>query len=803
MRTPIRALACGLWALLGLVADTFAAAAPVGEDAVPEPARCQPLSLHREEGQLWLRAGALSARVGLRELDLAVEVAGEPRLLGLELSVELNGRRLRAQTVERHVLAADSVELHGWLSRDDALGYVLRLQLLPDGAGLAAYASAFDRQLGHPTGDGWDPRWAQRRLGQFELRLRSATTPQAQRLLQRSAYSGGDPERDPVIETRAGAGSPVWEIDAPTPGALRLRHAVDDSGATWLRLRPRRSGTFELSLLQTPLGSPYPAANRLPVRLKHVDGVDEWTLDQGQPRLPLGRFRLDAESYLQIAAAGEEGDIAVFEALELVDAEGQRERLGARRIDGRVATAEGMALWIPGFWRKAPIEAGAEGDALYWRGLLQPQALGGGAGVSLDFGLAFDSTCTLEQSFQTLLEAPPLRQWPQSWLALDGMTVDDPRHARLLQQLPEVLEAQADWLQAYGWRQHGDYPVGPGYFQKGEPQEDYSGLQYDLGTGLLLAWLQSGDPRLWRLARAAARSALDTQVVKFEPYAQKRSGAGLRKGMCPVEAQPGCREPIPEYNYHARALLLYAALSGEAWPREVAQMQIDNSAYFAHTRQPWLLDSARPLAWTLRNLVYGARAFPQGTRFNGSRESGYPRMAVSTPYASLLRTLMDALLDRVDALQGLPPEQPVWQGQLVEGLILAADSGLLTPAQAEHARAAALQAVQQFRSRDLRRLDGGWQIRYSHFGDDFVPADTYGALWLTPMVWAWQQSGRPEDPELFAFRDWLLDIHLRNRPSDPGAIDLRSARALSVWLSFPAWGLQQLHAAEAAPRSAP
>ncbi|MCG6118445.1 MAG: hypothetical protein MEQ07_09670 [Aquimonas sp.] len=739
-------------------------------------------------------AGRIGGRIGLRQFALELRVNGEPVVQSAAVELDFKGRRHRLDRVESHLLGEDWIELRGWVSREESLAWALRLQLHPQQAAVGAWFSVFDRHMGHPTDAQWHRRWNDRTLGPVEFRFEAPTIKGGQRLLQTSAMSGGRPGMDPEIHTAAVAGFVHWEIQRQPDGLLQLEHAVDASGNSHVEILPRREGRYRLALHQRPLGSPYPAANRLSVRIEHAEGSEEVVVDQGRPRNPLGEFALDSDSRVRLIARDDEGDTAVFGELELIDADGRSERIGVRRHAGRVAEAGGLGLQIPEFWQKHPIEAGTRPGALYWRGVLEPTRLAGGAGFSLDFGLELDRACAGEGAADWLAQ-PRARALPDGLHPIDAVMVERADYRQLLGQLPDLLQGSSEWLNGYGWKSWGDYLVGGTYFARGVPHQDWSGLQYDLGTGLLLAWLHTGDPALWQRARAAIRNTVDTQVAKYEPYTQKRSGAGLRKGACPLDYTHYCQEPIPEYNYHARALLLWAELSGEAYPREVAQMVIDNSAYFAHTRTDWLLGSSRPMAWTLRNLVYGAGHFPEGTRYNGTRESGWPQMPVGSRYETLLRSLLERYLPRLESEGGLPPDQPVWQGQVVEGLVLAADSGLLPEALAERTRAAALAAVHRFRSQQLRRQGNGWQMLYVAQPPEWTAADPYLGLWLTPMVWAWEQAGRPADPELAAAADWLLQIYLENRSSDPGSFSLRSPRMFSTLTSFPLYGLQRLHEA--------
>lgn len=776
--------------LLAIVVG-LAAVPAVADDRTDAP---QALRLVVDGEVLRVATGELEATIGLRDFSVAVDAGKERRLESMQVEVDVGGRTLRITRVDEHQHGPDWVELRGWVDRDQALGYVLRLQFFAQRKAVGAWLSVFDRQVGHPTSDRWDRYWQSRRFGPVAVRLAVPGNGLQEHVVHRTSFDGGRPGIDPEFDAQVGAGLAAWSSRPVEDGSVQLEHAVDGSGGTRLVVRPRREGRFRLALLQEPLFNPYPAANALPILVRHAGGETRVVVDQALRRNPLGEFELGLDSEVVVEAAGGEGDIAVFGALELADGNAVH-RVAARRRGGEVLRSRRFALWIPDFWRKHPIEARSEMDALAWRGVLEPALLLGGSGFSLDFALDLEADRKQAPSLERLAGAPVRRTLPEWWSPLDGVVTGSPAYRSLLGKVGEALRGSGDLLDSHGWRDAGDYEIGPSYIAEGEAYRDWAGLQYDLGTGLLLEWLHTGDEALWQRIRIAARSSLDTQVAKFEPYNQKRSGAGLRKGTCSTAQATLCREPIPEYNYHARFLLLYGHLADEAWPREVARMQIDNSAYFARTRTPWLLRSSRPLAWAIRNLVYGARLFPEGTRYNGQREYGYPAMPVGTSYSTLLRELLLQIVPMIESAGHLPEEQPVWQGQVVESLAIAAESGLLDDALAARTAAAARLAAAHFLRESLRREGGRFRMKYSESPEEWVDADAYAGLWLTPLAWAAQPEGPVQLARVEELARWMVGRY----NAEDAQFNVANPRGYSAVLSFPVYGFDRLHRSAAAP----
>jgi hypothetical protein len=353
---------------------------------------------------------------------------------------------------------------------------------------------------------------------------------------------------------------------------------------------------------------------------------------------------------------------------------------------------------------------------------------------------------------QVLLYAPPPRKLPPWVHPVDGSLAGGEfggRYDRLLrlfaQRHTEDLESQ----DSFGWRNWGDYQIGTSYINGGQRYEDWANLQYDLPFGLLLAWLRTGDPTLWRYGQASVRHLMDIDLVKFSPYGDKLNGLVYRKGEMARPNSHVSSEPIVDQAFAFRSLLLYHALTGEAWARDLAKQSIERLAWYA-ARGSFIEWGDRPLAWMLRGVLAGAQ------HFRG--ESSYD-------FAHLADTIVDGIMRFYRKYGQLPGIQPVWQGQLVEGLIQYYELTHRLDVRdviISHARYLVSQALR-------RRSDGEFEYLYC-FGKhgrvtegcataEWSSEYNYGLLWLSSIAYAYSLT---KDPALArAARDIFAQAEAR------------------------------------------
>ncbi|MEM8497287.1 MAG: hypothetical protein AAF542_04635 [Pseudomonadota bacterium] len=701
----------------------------------------------------------------------------------INATLVFNGNPISIGRPESYSTGPNWIEQQGWFDQASNLWYVARFQFWDDAPFVQLTMSLTDRHDDHATEAHWDNLWQQRSIENLRIIVEGNTDLVAQSITQENAFSGGNLQTGSRIEEVANASEVHWRQTATADGRIQLEHSRDNSRQTYLRIHPRMTGQYNLSLHQLPLFSPYPAANAVEVEIHHSNGIDRQTVDQGFASNALGSFILDADSFVQVIATGEEGDRVVFERLELVDMDGTVSQVSATRLDDDVISAEPLGLVVRDFWKKFPISASTSNQFMVMQGIEEPVDIVGGVGFTFDIGINADVNSGSNAELAQRIRATPEVSFPDWWTELDGRIVDSDAYRQLLDRGADVIRQNDETSGNYGLMNWGDYQIGISFIADGERYEDWGALQYDLGLGLLNAWAQTGNAYFYDRAHAAVRSSMDIQVAKFEPYSQKRSGAGIRKGQC-AERFHWCQENIPEFNYHSRSLLLFSHLTGEQWPRQIAKMVIDNSAYFSLTRRPWTLDHPRILGWSLRNLYYGAVDFPQGTEYSETQEVGFLSLPRGTAYRELLVDLVQATVGTIEAGGRVQGEQPVWAGQVIEGLIIAVESDLLDAALQARTRAAIDIAVSHFLENHLRRnAAGDYEMMYAISDSEWRGAASYGWFWINNLAWASENLDASYAVGFNAFYDWLYDS-FRN---GTGA---QSTRAWSGALGFSAYAAQ-------------
>ena len=753
------------------------------EYATPYSDRQEPVDIVETDREFIVESGGITFRLSKTSFNLIAEKDGVKLAKNMNSTVRLNGQRLSVEAPVESASGTNWVEFRGWFSKENNLWYIARFRFWPDLPFVHLSFSLTDRHDDHPTEAVWDPLWSQREIRYFNISVGGLPVHDIKTVMQYNAFSGGEHKVDPRIIERTAEGETHWRQVPDAEGNIQLIHWAENSGKTYLHLKPMKTGNYSLMLRQKPLDSPYPAANAVKVIINHVNGRDIVIVDQGLSENPLGNYTLDDQSSVRILAKShDDSDRIVFGSLELRDSTGDTDSISAHRVTDNVLDTGRIGLVVKDFWKQFPILTKATGRSMIVSSIRNPVALTGGVGFTLDLGLNFNSESFDTNQLSARMIAAPEPSFPTWWSSLDGVITGHQAYTNLMAKTHGIIHTNDEVSGNYGWQNWGDYQIGDSYFTNGDPTENWGALQYDLGHGLLMSWMQTGDDYLWNRAQAAVRSSMDIHIAKFEPYLQKRSGAGLRKGEC-TSIFHWCQDSIPDFNYHTRSLLLFSHLTGEDWPRDIAHMQIDNSAYFAHTRRQWLIETgSRPLAWALRNLVYGHKVFPQGTLYNESEEYGYDIMSKGTAYADLLRTLTDGLVNAIGDTGHLPGEQPVWQAQILEGLIMAYESGVLGDDLATRTFESIKTSLAYFDNNHIRSLSGNnFEIVYDSDNSEWTNAASYGWFWVNNFAWAGQHINEKYASKAGELIDWLIDTY-----QSP---EYHTTRAWSGVMGFPSYAV--------------
>lgn len=691
------------------------------------------------------------------------------------------------------------LELRGWYSKRDNLWYSTRYQFHPSKPVIQVSFSITDRHDNHPSEAAWDEEFWHKRVIQ-DLRFDFDTIAKHNKysIEQRNAYSGGRNDSFPLILTEANSGPANWGGQYFEDGYFQIVHPRD-RGQSVARIYPRLQGKFQFNLRQRPLLFPYPSAAGVTVNVVS-DGkiVSSEKFDQRHPVNKVnGEYDFDIDDHLEVRTTGdEEGDRIVFAELEIRSKEAAEPiTITASTVPDTVVQSQNFALNIKDFWKKYPIRAETKENKISWIAINEPTFLYGGAGFTLDFALSLDQQAYSGDRLQTLLETAPEPDFPEWWLALDGGPSTDERYLSLLRNSYDLLH-RSDVIDGnYGWKNHGDYQISNSYHnESNQAFIVWAGLQYDLALGTLLSWISTGDARLWNRARASVRNIMDVQITKFHPYHQKQSGAGLRKGDCPVTQSHWCMPAIPEYNYHTRSLLLYSHLTNELWPKEIARMQIDNSAYFALTRTEWTTNHDRIGGWALRNLYYGHALFgDQGTRYLTTPEYDFTPMPAGTSYKKIMGKLVESIVSKIESTGRLGP-QPVWSAQVIEGLIIALENNMLDANLQKRTLKAIETAVNKVAREQISRKDGTWWMVYYDGSDSedgsqepqLSDLNNYGWFWLNSLVWVSKNTPSDHIGLSKNLSNWLLTEFSTNEQT-------RTPRAWSGLMGFPSYALNELN----------
>jgi len=121
-------------------------------------------------------------------------------------------------------------------------------------------------------------------------------------------------------------------------------------------------------------------------------------------------------------------------------------------------------------------------------------------------------------------------------------------------------------------------------------------------------------------------------------------------------------------------------------------------------------------------------------------------MYKGSSYQEILNRLLVSYIEEFEAEGNrLIGNQPVWQGQLVDGLILALESGMVAPELREKLRNVIISAVTNLDREEMRVVEGEYQMVYSrpnekHSSTIWESLENYSFFWLNSFQWVEQQG---------------------------------------------------------------
>jgi hypothetical protein len=315
-----------------------------------------------------------------------------------------------------------------------------------------------------------------------------------------------------------------------------------------------------------------------------------------------------------------------------------------------------------------------------------------------------------------------------------------------------------------GWRNWGDYSQGPGFGGKIGPKEDWGNLQYDLPYAMLLAWIRTGDPRLWEIAQASVRHLMDIDNVSFFPFMDRLNGQTHRKlGEFNRVSSHTSTEPIPDQGFGIRALRLYAALTGERWACDRLKMHVESMALFTNKQRLYYSAlQGRGGIWSLKAHLIGEQEWPDA-RIPDPMDPGHP----STYAERADRIIYDPSLGMMTWFKQhgyFWAYQYVWAGQGVEALIEYADR---RPDRTDM-KPAIITHLKWVLNNRFRMNGNKPEISYAFYEppypagvhlpgvrDGRVPKEVwtsdpnYFAMWMSSIAWGYRET---QDP---LFKTWL------------------------------------------------
>ena len=674
---------------------------------------------------------------------------GRLRLEGGEASADFLGNTSTFGPPNEFLQGSDWVELRGWADESKNLWYVARYRFFDSQPYLHLALSLMDRHEGFATEGPGDDYWRDRTLSNYKVSLHTTDTLDVRYFRQTSSFTGHQVGVDPEVVVEANEGAPFKWQRVSNGSQIELTHSVTENpdrasgrfnSVTWI---PSYTGRAKLTATLTPDPS-YRQGEDVLYIVQHQDGVENLTLDQDKSELELGTYNLNRDSAISLFTESRSNLASAVRAKSLrvePEQDGVFE-VGFTRLPDDALKVGDYVLGVVDLWQNWPIDVYSSERSLNVRAVAEPTNWSGGIGYTLDLAIVIDSAKG-EDAMTAITSPPPNPSLPSWWSPFDGTLASHDAYDRLVARAAASIHAADERTDNYGWRGFGDYQIGGNFARDGERLVNSGGLQYDLSTGLLLAWLRTGNEWLWHRARAAIRNQMDVNMAKFYPFAPKRSGHLRRKGRCSLLREGSCQEPIPDFGYGYRGFLLWHHLTGEAWVKDLARQNVDAHAFFSarsggtqRSITDWLLKTGnRPGAWILRGLFTGAEVFPEGNQGFENADPGV-HLPRGTSYGAVLNEQLSALLPIINQKVGhYPSAQPVWSAQGLEALSMAYLAPG-SPFRSPELKQAILKTCDDL-ANSVRWSGGAYEYVYRREGDevlDWSSEVNYGWLWLSGLA---------------------------------------------------------------------
>lgn len=712
------------------------------------------LSISEDDGSFKITTGQYSWSLSKTRFNVIDSASknGREQLTSGSAQAQFMGKNITFGAPSEFTNGDNWVEIRGWASQSDNLWYVARYEFEDGQPHVKLAVTLTDRHEKSAVEGHWHDYWRNRMLSNVKYSVTSVAPLIAQSYSQINSFSGFSDDSHKISDLADNGERSTWSGTTNAAGELvAYQRVVDRTIAknqfTWL---PQGiTGDVELLVefgqLEPKIGNFLHTAAQYEVQ--HANGTQIVTIDQSTPQpISLGKFKFNNNSKVTLLAGNRNsaGTRFVVAGSLVVQSGSGTDVIEFSHLADNELDIFPSSFAVQDLWKHHPIRVFADSDRNFGVvGALEPVELNAGSSITLDLGFSLEGNSVGLASF--LKQAPAAASNPSWWSIYDGILSPSADYDRYVARTPALMQRADDDRNNYGWREYGDYQIGAPYYDgEGLLHQDWGSNQYDLATGLALAWIRSGNQQSWERFRSAVRFQMDSGISKFQPIRAKHGGAGRRKGDCTHARRIICQEPIIEYSQGFRSLLLYHHYTGEQWAKDIAKMQIDGLAYNANRDLDvrfYVERGDRGPIWILKGLLMGIKVFPEGTSHYS--KNTFKDLPVGTSYRTLLDRYMAALLDTSDEAGHYPGDQPVWKGQIYGVFaeyhdILVAEGNTSLAARVKQR---ILRDVDTYMNSWYRVNNGQHQVMYQISSSNWYNSGNYPWLWIDAVSIAYRLSG--------------------------------------------------------------
>lgn len=617
------------------------------------------ISFSDNQDQIEITSGSLQYTVSkqkcsvfekVTENGVAVASEGKISFEGVGKKLVLAGQPVKTYIQKDH----NRIYQEGWFLDEGEktfLYYIIRYEFYDSAPFVKLVLTFSDRHDKPKTEAQWDRYWETQIVSNIKVELNVPSVSRQIYIEQHNAFDFKKVDKigtKPYFELEEKKGSPYifqeYENVMPDCKIEKQLRSTSSAKENWIRIYPMKMGTYPIVLKwgAYPGYAAYLSGKGILAKIHHSQGETDVVFDQDRnpPLIALGSYVFDDKSYIDITGERKSGTL-LAKTIRIGD-----EVLNFFNRHDDFLSDKGFTLFVKDFWRNYPISMRLEKGKATVDFIKEPTIFMGGMGKTFEIMYSFgDSSSALK----CLYAAPEIKNTDIFLDLLYFSLANSKEYTTLTDEVRLKLLPYLEAQRSLGWRNLGDYQIGNNYDQI----EDWGNLQYDLAYGLLVLYIRSRDPEIWKLAQTSLYHMMDLVLVKFAPFLPKYNGSMHRKGEMKNSLSHVQSEPIVAQNFAFRGLYLYYQLTGDLFAYECAKMSVNNFLEFtiSDSRLDYASHGDRDTAWILLGLLFGYEKFHDEKYFENASK------------------VIVKLLDKEKPIGRLPGSQPVWQGQMVEALI--------------------------------------------------------------------------------------------------------------------------------------